>query len=61
MSERIKTLGFDLKAGSLVRSGDVLFVGVTDRATPEDARARAKMPRSDVCELIFPNYSRSSD
>lgn len=57
----MKTLGLDLKAGSLMRSGDEVFVGVTDRATPEKPRARATMPRRDVCEPILLKDFRSSD
>lgn len=51
MSERIKTLGLDLKAGSLVRSGAEIFVGAEE--TTENPRARAKMPRSDLFEPIM--------
>lgn len=52
ISDRMKTLGLDLKAGSLVRSGDEVFLGAKDETTSQNPRTRAKMPRSDVFEPI---------
>jgi hypothetical protein len=57
MSERTKTLGLDAKAGSLVRSGDEVFVGAADKATSKNPRAKAKTPRRDFVEPIMASIS----